>query len=111
MNGTLLDSLPSALSIRGNGDFSAMVKVLSSSALMPDTDSINFCPNGSRLPQRSIEATQSAPFTGAPSSHFKPSRSLKLQLNLLSLHFQVSTICGCTFCSLSSSNSEHNTSY
>ncbi len=82
-----------------------MVKVLSSSALMPDTDSINFCPNGSRLPQRSIEAMQSAAFTGAPSCHFKPSRSVKLQLNLSSLTFQVSTICGCGFNSLSSANS------
>jgi len=77
MNGTLLDGLPSASRISGNGDLSAIVKVFSSTARISPTASISFCPSVSRLPQRSSEATQSAARTGAPSCHFSPSRNMK----------------------------------
>jgi hypothetical protein len=42
MNGTLLDNLPSALSNSGKGAFNAIVKLLSSSALIETTASIIF---------------------------------------------------------------------
>src|SRR6516164_10761617 len=74
MNGTLLESLPSASRIRGNGDFSFTVKVLSSTTCISPIASISFWPSVSRLPQRSMEAMQSAARTGCPSCHFKPSR-------------------------------------
>jgi hypothetical protein len=105
MNGTFDDNLPSALSISGNGVFKWIVKVSSPSAVIVSVASSSFWPNGSRLPHRSIEATQSAARTGVPSCHLRPGRSVKLQASLSSLTFQVSTIWGCGLKSLSTENS------
>src|SRR5882762_994146 len=78
MNGTFDDGLPSASSTYGNGFFSFRLNVLSLTAVHASVISASFWPNTSRLPQRSIDAMQSAERTAAPSWNFNPSRSVNV---------------------------------
>ncbi len=78
MNGTFDEGLPSASSTYGNGFLSLRLKVLSLTAVQDSVISPSFWPNTSRLAQRSIEAMQSADFTGSPSWNLRPSRSVNV---------------------------------
>ena len=76
MNGTFEFILPSAGSTRDQGSFRISRKLRSSIASIFSVTPISSWPTASRLPQRRIEAMQSAEVTGAPSCHFRPSRSV-----------------------------------
>ena len=96
------DERASDASIRPNGSFSAISKVLSSIAFISLMNLANTPPTTSLSVQRLIEGMTSAVVTAAPSCHLRPSRRVNVQVSLSSLIFQVSTICGCGL-SLSSS--------
>ena len=69
--------------------------VLSSGADSSSVKAISVWPNGSRLPQRLMEATQSRASTVSPSCNFSPSRSVSFHsLPSFSMVWP-STICGC----------------
>ena len=76
MKGTLELILPSAGRTRPQGLVRVSLKVLSSTASIEAMLAMSCWPMPSRLPQRAIEAMQSAEVTGVPSCHFRPSRSV-----------------------------------
>ena len=86
--------MPSTSSSNGNGCFKTRRIVFGSLASSVSVSAISILPSGSRTDHRLSDATQSSAVTAAPSCHFKPSRSTKLQESLSGLTSYVSTICG-----------------
>ena len=78
MNGTFDEGLASASKASGKAFLSLRRKVLSLTAVHDSLASASFCPSASRLPQRSIEAMQSADLTATPSWNLRPSRNVNV---------------------------------
>src|SRR5713101_2788032 len=78
MNGTLELGLARLSSTSPYGSFRISLKVFGSTAWKEAIEAISFWPMTSRAAQRLIEAMQSSEVTGAPSCHFRPSRSVNV---------------------------------
>ncbi len=94
MKGTLLPDLPSASGSSANGALSLKTMVRSSPAERLSVAAISAWPKLSRLPQRSMLATQSRASTGVPSWNFSPSRSAIFQVLPSSSVTAPAAICG-----------------
>ena len=105
MNGVFDEGLPIESSTRPNGSFSTSWKVLSSILFHSFVAAASAWPIASFFDQRVSEAMASSEVTGAPSCHFKPSRSVNVQVSLSALVSYFSTICGWIFCCSSMANS------
>ena len=97
--------LASVFSTRPNGSLSTIWNVRSSTAPIDCVTLASRPPCTSLSVKRLIEGSTSAVVTGEPSVHFRPSRSLKVQVSLSSLTVQLSTICGCGSSLASKANS------